>query len=850
MEVQNNNQKTRRRQDRRRNNNGHSSNGTTEAKSVPSLHVSCSDGKEYPARADSVCNNEHADLKGDVDLPVLARRKSDVSDDVSFEELVFTDDESDIKASRRSSSADDIDISVALENVNDPSDVSDTQLTGAPLHGECYVIRTTQDTADTNKLNDDDRRHTVRAGSPERRELEKEQNDEASTDSNVSASSHDVKLRQPTGVTPLFFANTKSLSSGATYLDQSLLNKISPLMAYHFGIEHRLFIRAVIDLLYDRDIVGVEANIDDPNTLKSGKLKKASAYKAGWKTKYVELRMGNLTSYDDDPALHHTSAKRRLGKHILLRGSITTCRAVSSSHKHPGSSNGFVFELRTRNSGEPSSKRYFMTHTQKERQEWIRAIHESTIGGLILSPLHRQLSKNVSKNEDNNKGDLDEFLSVQQNIRSSKSEEDYRKALASVMESALTVPVVWVKEHVEAFNSAEQKADPDGDCSDFTSQFWRNLRREVVSINGFILDGSSGRGTERIVGALTRCILDFDRSNGRALLAKHREEGTAYMEYESVSEVQAICYARDILLSCFRGDAQGHGDAQYCVDTLCSNPDLITLECQQTNYHKESDSLHDKALAITVSCPELRDVGDITGRNHEQSGWITCRSSSRDPWRSRFCVLSDGNFTYFEREHPSPHGLLEQLDLSGATIGISEVKASSKRAASKARDTTDSETEHPDENSRFLVVLVTRDRGKERQLCFDNRTEFLVWREALEVAFKGKQSLIPFSKARDAGPAYSHTAVVARKRGGLFRGLSRHANSPHIDDLANRFTSLESKLSQSKSSGKVPRGLEGNIEIEKKVCQGHSVEVTVVAWMVYKICPKSNSKNNEQDALA
>ena len=74
-------------------------------------------------------------------------------------------------------------------------------------------------------------------------------------------------------------ADPPSSSVIATYSDPSFYPSGVPEdAAGTMAAEHRLYLRALMRLLADRDEVGVEANADDPHTIKTGPLKKVSSF--------------------------------------------------------------------------------------------------------------------------------------------------------------------------------------------------------------------------------------------------------------------------------------------------------------------------------------------------------------------------------------------------------------------------------------------------------------------------------------------------------------------------------------------------------------------------------------------
>jgi len=252
--------------------------------------------------------------------------------------------------------------------------------------------------------------------------------------------------------------------------------------------------------------------------------------------------------------------------------------------------------------------------------------------------------------------------------------------------------------------------------------FWKDLKKVSVSINGFVVKGKSGWGPERIVGALTRCILELDKST----IAEQRENKTAttmtnnpQRDLARITEVQAIAFARDLLLACnFR---RTDSVCLYCVEALCNTSELMTLT-------SPTPSVKDHVITIHIRGAAKRD--DSSFQNNRR-GWIYSRASSKKPWRSRFCVLSDGIMSCYEKEHPTPHGLVEQIDLSGATIGVSEVEGSRKNLASLNTSRNSIMVSKNAMDKKYLVCVSTKDKFKERQTCFLDQEDFGYWQESL-----------------------------------------------------------------------------------------------------------------------
>lgn len=95
----------------------------------------------------------------------------------------------------------------------------------------------------------------------------------------------------------------------------------------NFAMEHRIFLKAILGLLAERDKKATEIGMNDPNTLKSGPLKKASGVGVGWKVKFVEVRRG-MFSYYEDTVSGDKSTASLLRKNLPLDATTCSCRPV------------------------------------------------------------------------------------------------------------------------------------------------------------------------------------------------------------------------------------------------------------------------------------------------------------------------------------------------------------------------------------------------------------------------------------------------------------------------------------------------------------------------------------------
>lgn len=105
-------------------------------------------------------------------------------------------------------------------------------------------------------------------------------------------------------------------------------------LALNFLMEHRIFLKAALNLLTERDRHAPELGMMDPNVLKSGPLKKASHLMNGvWKVKYVEVRRGMFSYYENAVSKDSQGEGELLRKNIPLEATTVKCRAVKLHQK-------------------------------------------------------------------------------------------------------------------------------------------------------------------------------------------------------------------------------------------------------------------------------------------------------------------------------------------------------------------------------------------------------------------------------------------------------------------------------------------------------------------------------------
>jgi len=471
-------------------------------------------------------------------------------------------------------------------------------------------------------------------------------------------------------------------------------SSISPLAQ-----EHKTFLRAALQLLSEYEKCGLSTtgcgtSVGNQNTTKAGPLKKASLSSYGpiWKVKFVQLRKGLLTYYDDHAEGNGSIAK----KTIKLSANKCTCQAVKGQFSFvPPITNGASFELL-----EDGNKRVFLANSKDERDSWIQAIHECMVGGSVLTGTYaheRRHKRNSIPINSPYKKDIEQFINRQAAVREAKCRADYLDSFSGLWNYSLSIPVFWIREQMNSDVAFQE----EGIAS--ISQLWKDLKRDTVSINGDVLIGDEN-GPERIFGSLTTKILACNKKN------VHVES--------SVSEMQAISFARDILLASNR--TRSGGDSYYCVDLFCRS-DLVAV-CPHSNIAEP--------LSIEVNFVENDDDLKVL-----RSGWISKKSSRskksstkisfNSDWSNRFFVLSDGILSYFKKDLPIPHELKGRISLDGISLESKVVDLAIDVKLSEPKSLLH-------EDIRYIISLISKDSKQICHLRFDDKLEFEAWLRDLQ----------------------------------------------------------------------------------------------------------------------
>lgn len=464
---------------------------------------------------------------------------------------------------------------------------------------------------------------------------------------------------------PNSFLGTGMLhASMSNYLDDKLqFQAMSQKDGNQMAIEHSMLLRAILQLLEERQVRGViSLDIEEGVILKQGALKKFShsVGRPTWKVKYAEVRRGSFCYYEDT-----ADASKSARKTIPLAG----CECNEAENKV----GRYVFELLSQN----SPRRLFMCSSEEERQAWMRVIQEVKE--------EKQKPVNLAPY----RWSIDTYKEMQTNLRYSLSKGEYMQQFGDITKLKLQLPIQWSLEH-----ASEDKIRVPRAPKSRTLDFWNFLDGQTLVMNGYSLPSESLHGPERIVGALARSILEYDKSSNEDNAQHH------------LSEVQAVSYARDVLMAVWQSRARD--DSHYALDEMCQNGGLVIVLPMSS----------DPKIFVNVSYAN-NATGDAPPDYevaHQMSGWVTSRSKTYKNWKNRYCVISEGVLSYYEHANPRPHGLRGQVVLVGASV--SEVTEEKSR----------------EDMHLHILQILSKDQERERQLSFRDYDTFSKWRQALQTA--------------------------------------------------------------------------------------------------------------------
>ena len=390
-----------------------------------------------------------------------------------------------------------------------------------------------------------------------------------------------------------------------------------------------------------------------------------------------------------------------------------------------------------------------------------------------------------------------------------------------------------------------------------------------------------------MVGALTRCILEYDRlANEKDAAAPDRRTGNfrrastvSSSAAEQMTEVQAIGYARDILLGCNRSGSGRDDDSFYSVETLFGNNDFaVLIPISQT---EPVQVVVSNVNADDDDTAGLQNNNTRGGNSFERSGWVEYRTKSSKKWKRRYCVLSEGVISIYENGYPRPHGLRDQLVLVGAAISTTGGTApSDDMDDDDAKSGDESKQSSPERSVRKHAVFIkTRDTSKPRHyVAFENRAEMMEWAEAIrssietcspegmmteismseggssfneaDACIEGKKGLLSTFRPPFIGGGSGAITPPDESRGSLFGNLRKGGR--WIDDTSPRpppqddpSTSKRSKFfrnpKRAPSTGSIMAALQADKYTDA------TVRISVQSSTMYKLCTSNPDGDENQD---
>ena len=548
---------------------------------------------------------------------------------------------------------------------------------------------------------------------------------------------------------------------------------------FRFVLDHRFYLRALAQLLVERDEVGVEDSIhDDKNIIKKGPLKKK--YVGVVKVKYLELRKGNLVYYGDGDGEGRTT--------VHLRSATAVCHVVDGvSNAEHGDNNttdnpnttgsalsptamveataalsagltsavnattsaastiaggtsytpGFEFHLWV------EGKRYvWLANSKNEQKSWVRAINSAMIGDNINDQSWGMTM--ITANDDlggAHEDSLASYLALKSKLSDCVTIKEYCDTILSLVQSsttppevpALQVPLKLILESIpkDAMSPLAKKKGKSQQqrVKSSIAEFWKNMGKFDFAINDHIIDRESPSAAERTIGALVRCILDFDRSFAEdgavdqfampplsetpGQSAREKPQQSKRSETDRITELEAVSYARTILMMILKSKTEPV--VELTVENLCNREGLVNVVAvdPSSSLSTSSETLH---IDVSFAGDDVVDHADDSMLSDEASGWVMVRRSKYNTWKKRFCVFSEGVFSYFENAKPRPHGLRGQLLLYGAHLSVVE----------------DEKERTKEDSGLFILRLATKGQDRERQFGFKTEDEYLEWKEAIQ----------------------------------------------------------------------------------------------------------------------
>lgn len=339
-------------------------------------------------------------------------------------------------------------------------------------------------------------------------------------------------------------------------------------------------------------------------------------------------------------------------------------------------------------------------------------------------------------------------------VQRAASQKEYLAAIQNAIKelASLQVPVQWVREQTErelspvllgTFKPPRFNTSPQKRLRSSIAEFWRTMGQTTFTINGLTVPKTSQLASERIVGALTRCILEYDKAS---VDSEERDEegfvGTNFL----ISELQSVAYARDILLSVLR--SRERQDIACAVKYLLDNS-FVTVE---------STTSVDEPVHMEISFAG-EDLPDDLPESEEMAAWVWTRTRRNNipVWKQRhsYAVLSGTVLSLYEAAEPRPHGLRGQVVLD-SNMTVKEY----------GEDLNETDSLHSKNSKARYGLCVTTGRSLDRLLYFEKAEDAAAWKEAIDEAIKNADSI-------QKPPRVVTTATTVSAHATLLKGAER-----------------------------------------------------------------------------
>jgi PH domain len=622
------------------------------------------------------------------------------------------------------------------------------------------------------------------------------------------------------------------------------------MVATHFAAEHKIFLKAALALLMERDKHAPTVGMMDPVVLKAGPLKKASHLMNGvWKVKYVEIRRGMFSYYEN--AVSKADNRKSGGRGGNGNGGNSNTPGGQLRRKNIPLDAGLVY---SGGSGGNSGGAAGGNNTGGGGATGLGGGYNNS--DLIAAAGGGGNSTN-SGNHDHHAPCTCRAVRLHQKAFLKLTTPGQAGAMFELsvhgqkrlwMANSRAERAVWMQAienamvggSVTGYNST---GSAGGDVFDHRGKIrhvsprspFRSDLRLYLRLQSYLR--SIHTKTEYVDGL--REVLNHPIKvpvkwiAKQALLSDQAEGNNAFLEQEVDLSVEQLWrdLQRDSVCidgKVYRGDHPTQGPERILgalmrriLQTAAASPTTtrtdwtqaqalsfardILLSGNRTRSGGDSyfciNSLfkHPELVVVVPSGTEVEPVAIVVSQDESdlqlnaKSGWIQTRSSKlQRSWKKFFFVLSEGMLTHYERAAPRPHGLRGQLAMTDASISVTRRQ---RPNSSSATDT-------------YFVISIFAKDGKERLLRFENENRILDWTHALETMARAKgpnSKCATISAANASEPAVTAPSSISSTTASAARRLMpRRRTGGSSQDDANQNTNISASAALTAAAPTTP----------------------------------------------